>query len=142
MAAHILIDGQGLLADFVYDQLSGNYLVKRQSILEEVPEETELALVLHDAWHPSVHQKAEERFRATGIPWLRGFVSFGEGIIGPLVHPDTPGCSRCADIRRIDSWIRSPRNVGVSDENGSRRRCTARCMGITNGTIANGNFDM
>ena len=101
MAAHILIDGQGLLADFVYDQLSGNYLVKRQSILEEVPEETELALVLHDAWHPSVHQKAEERFRATGIPWLRGFVSFGEGIIGPLVRPDTPGCSRCADIRRM-----------------------------------------
>ena len=101
MAAHILIDGQGLLADFVYDQLSGNYLVKRQSILEEVPEETELALVLHDAWHPSVHQKAEERFRATGIPWLRGFVSFGEGMIGPLVRPDTPGCSRCADIRRM-----------------------------------------
>jgi ribosomal protein S12 methylthiotransferase accessory factor len=101
MAAHILMDGQGLLADFVYDQLSGNYLIKRQSILEEVPEETELALVLHDAWDPSVHQKAEERFRATGIPWFRGFVSFGEGIIGPLVHPDMPGCSRCADIRRM-----------------------------------------
>ena len=101
MTAHILIDGHGLLADFVYDQLSGNYLVKRQSIFEEIPEEIELALVLHDAWHPSVHQKAEERFRATGIPWLRGFVSFGEGIIGPLVYPDKPGCSRCADIRRI-----------------------------------------
>lgn len=101
MAAHILLDGQGLLADFVYDQLSGNYLVKRQSILEEVPEETELALVLRDAWDPLVHQKAEERFRATGIPWLRGFVSFGEGIIGPFVRPDTPGCSCCADIRRI-----------------------------------------
>jgi ribosomal protein S12 methylthiotransferase accessory factor len=101
MAAHILIDGEGLLADYVYDQLSGNYLVKRQSILEEVPEETELALVLHDSWHPSVHQKAEERFRAAGIPWLRGFVSFGEGFIGPFVRPDTPGCSRCADIRRM-----------------------------------------
>ncbi|NEU32503.1 TOMM precursor leader peptide-binding protein [bacterium LRH843] len=101
MTAHILIDGQGLLADFVYEQLSGNYLVKRQSPLEEVPEETELALVLHDAWHPAVHQKAEERFRAIGIPWLRGFVSFGEGIIGPFVRPDIPGCSRCADIRRM-----------------------------------------
>jgi ribosomal protein S12 methylthiotransferase accessory factor len=101
MTAHILIDGQGLLADFVYDQLSGNYQVTRQSILEEVPEEIELALVLHDAWHPSVHQKAEERFRASGIRWLRGFVSLGEGIIGPLVYPDRPGCSRCADIRRM-----------------------------------------
>lgn len=101
MTAHILIDGHGLLADFVYDQLSDNYPITRQSILEEVPKETELALVLHDAWHPSVYQKAEERLRGTGIPWLRGFVLFGEGIIGPLVHPDKMGCSRCADIRRI-----------------------------------------
>ncbi|EKN69980.1 TOMM precursor leader peptide-binding protein [Schinkia azotoformans] len=101
MAAYIVIDGQGLLADFVYDQLSSNYLVKRQSIVEEVPKETELALVLHDAWHPSVHQKAAERFRDIGIPWLRGFVSFGEGIIGPFVRPGTQGCSHCADIRRI-----------------------------------------
>ncbi|GIN94807.1 hypothetical protein J6TS1_06770 [Siminovitchia terrae] len=101
MAAHILIDGQGLLADFVYEQLSENFIVKRQSIVEEVPEDTKIALVLHDAWHPSVHQKAEERFRAIGIPWLRGFVLFGEGIIGPFVHPDIPGCSRCADLRRM-----------------------------------------
>ncbi|KMY50127.1 TOMM precursor leader peptide-binding protein [Peribacillus loiseleuriae] len=101
MTAHILIDGHGLLADFVYDQLSGNFPVTRQSILEVVPKETKLALVLNDAWHPSVHQKAEEKLRGTGIPWLRGFVSFGEGVIGPLVHPDTIGCSRCADIRRI-----------------------------------------
>ncbi|SDM27200.1 TOMM precursor leader peptide-binding protein [Bacillus sp. OK048] len=101
MAAHILIDGEGLLADYVFDQLSGNYLVRRQSLLEEVPEETELALVLSDAWNPAIHQKAEEKYRNTGIPWLRGFVSFGEGIIGPLVRPDTPGCSFCADIRRM-----------------------------------------
>ncbi|MCQ6274756.1 TOMM precursor leader peptide-binding protein [Bacillus sp. V3B] len=101
MAASILMDGKGLLADFVYNQLSGNYLIKRQSILEEIPEEIELALVLHDAWYPSVHQKAEERFRAAGIPWLRGFVSFGEGIMGPFVRPDTQGCSQCADIRRM-----------------------------------------
>ena len=67
MAAQILIDGKGLLADFVYNQLSENYSLKRQSILEEVPEEIELALVLHDAWHPSVHQKAEERFRALQV---------------------------------------------------------------------------
>lgn len=101
MAAHILLDGHGLLAEFVYDQLSSNYPVKRQSIEEEIPEEIELALVLHDAWHPSVHQNAEQRFRDKGIPWLRGFVSFGEGIIGPFVQPDKPGCSHCADIRRI-----------------------------------------
>lgn len=101
MTAHILITGDGLLADYVSDQLSSNYLIRRQAILEEIPEETELALVLSDAWHPSNHQKAEERFRSSGIPWLRGFVSFGEGLIGPLVRPDKPGCSLCADKRRL-----------------------------------------
>ncbi|WP_316571384.1 TOMM precursor leader peptide-binding protein [Neobacillus sp. YIM B06451] len=101
MAAQIVIDGKGLLADFVHNRLSESFSIKRQSIGESVPVETELALVLHDSWHPLVHQKAEERFREAGIPWLRGFVSFGEGIIGPFVRPDTPGCSCCADIRRI-----------------------------------------
>ncbi|WP_053363419.1 TOMM precursor leader peptide-binding protein [Bacillus sp. FJAT-27251] len=99
MAAYILIDGEGLLAEYVYDQLSPNYIVRRQSILEEVPENTELVLVLHDTWKPHVHQKAEERLRGLGIPWLRGFVSFGEGIIGPFVRPDVPGCTQCADMR-------------------------------------------
>ncbi|WP_042461349.1 TOMM precursor leader peptide-binding protein [Neobacillus dielmonensis] len=101
MTPHILIVGDGLLADYVYDHLSTNYLVKRQSMMEEISDEIELALVLDDAWHPSIHQKAEERFRFSGIPWLRGFVSFGEGIIGPLVRQGTSGCSLCADKRRL-----------------------------------------
>ena len=101
MTAQILIDGDGLLAEYVFEQLSATYQVKRQSMIEEIPEETELALVLDDAWHPSKHRKADERFKAAGIPWLRGFVSFGEGIIGPYVRHDTPGCSRCADKRRL-----------------------------------------
>ncbi|WP_379968269.1 TOMM precursor leader peptide-binding protein [Ectobacillus sp. sgz5001026] len=101
MAAQILIEGEGVLADYVSDLLSIDYDIRRQSNLAEVPKETELALVLHDGWHPSIHQKAEEKFRTARIPWLRGFVSFGEGIIGPIVYPDGRGCSRCADIRRM-----------------------------------------
>jgi ribosomal protein S12 methylthiotransferase accessory factor len=102
MDAGVLIVGEGLLADFVYEELSVQYQVVRQiDFEEEVPEETDLALVLHDAWHPSVHHKAEDVLRSSGIPWLRGFVSFGEGVIGPLVRPSTSGCSQCADIRRL-----------------------------------------
>ncbi|MDQ6598469.1 TOMM precursor leader peptide-binding protein [Bacillus salipaludis] len=101
MTAQILIDGDGLLAEYVFEQLSTTYQVRRQSMNEEIPEETELALVLDDAWYPSKHRKADERFKAAGIPWLRGFVSFGEGIIGPFVRPSTPGCSHCADKRRL-----------------------------------------
>jgi ribosomal protein S12 methylthiotransferase accessory factor len=102
MGARVLMVGEGVLADFVYEKLSVQYQVVRQIDFEEgIPEETGLALVLHDAWHPSVHHKAEEVLRLSGIPWLRGFVSFGEGVIGPLVRPNTPGCSQCADMRRL-----------------------------------------
>ena len=57
MAAQILMDGKGLLADIVYHQLSENYSLKRQSILEEVSEEIEFVLVLHDACIPPLIQK-------------------------------------------------------------------------------------
>ncbi|NHM30899.1 TOMM precursor leader peptide-binding protein [Neobacillus terrae] len=101
MAAQIQIYGDGLLAEWVHEHLSEQYKVGRISNLEEVTIETELALVLHDAWYPSEHQKAEEKLRTLRIPWVMGFVMFGEGIIGPLVRPNKPGCSRCAELRRM-----------------------------------------
>ncbi|WP_078410373.1 TOMM precursor leader peptide-binding protein [Priestia abyssalis] len=102
MSAVVVIVGEGLLADFVCGELSAAYQVIRHTDFGEgVPESTDLVLVLHDAWNPSVHQKAEEALRPTAIPWLRGFVSFGEGVIGPLVRSDTQGCSQCAEIRRL-----------------------------------------
>ncbi|RJX40279.1 bacteriocin biosynthesis protein SagD [Paenibacillus pinisoli] len=102
MSARIAIVGEGVLADCVHGELSAQFEVVRQFDFEAgVPEAVDIVLVLHDAWHPHVHQKAEEALRATGIPWLRGFVSFGEGVIGPLVRPGIQGCSQCADTRRL-----------------------------------------
>jgi ribosomal protein S12 methylthiotransferase accessory factor len=98
----MLVVGEGLLADHICEELSSQYLVFRQTDFGAiVPGSIDLALVLHDAWNPSIHQKAEEVFQRTYTPWLRGFVSFGEGVIGPLVRPGTPGCSQCTDLRRI-----------------------------------------
>ncbi|KAB2338065.1 TOMM precursor leader peptide-binding protein [Cytobacillus depressus] len=102
MSAVVAIVGSGLLADYVCTELSTQIEVLHQTDFEtEVPETANLVLVLHDTWHPSVHRKAEGKLRMAGIPWLRGFVSFGEGIVGPLVYPDKPGCSQCANIRRL-----------------------------------------
>jgi ribosomal protein S12 methylthiotransferase accessory factor len=100
--AVVLVVGEGVLADRVYGEMSSQYQVIRQIDFKAgIPETTDMALVLQDAWNPSVHKKAEEVLRPTGIPWLRGFVSFGEGVVGPLVRPGTPGCSQCADLRRL-----------------------------------------
>lgn len=102
MSAGVMIVGEGLLADFVCGELSSQYQVIRDTELKDRGSETtDLALVLHDAWHPSVHQEAEEVLQSAGIPSLRGFVSFGEGVVGPLVRQGTPGCSQCADSRRF-----------------------------------------
>jgi ribosomal protein S12 methylthiotransferase accessory factor len=102
VSANVLIVGEGLLADYTGRHLSEHVqLVHKIDFEDVVSEATDLVLVLHDAWYPAVHQKAEEVWREKGIPWLRGFVSFGEGVIGPLVNTNSPGCSNCSDIRRI-----------------------------------------
>ncbi len=102
MSASVLVIGEGLMADFVCKALTERYVVTCQpAITEQVQQAPKLALVLHDSWHPDIHQRAEKVFRQYGIPWLRCFVSFGQGIIGPLVLPEKPGCSQCADIRRL-----------------------------------------
>lgn len=98
----IVVVGEGLLADYVCRELSAQYQVVRRTDFEgEISEAPDLVLVLHDTWNPSIHQQAEEVLRPAGIPWLRGFVSFGEGVVGPVVQPDKPGCSQCANMRRL-----------------------------------------
>ncbi|MFD6208114.1 TOMM precursor leader peptide-binding protein [Peribacillus sp. NPDC060253] len=129
MKADVLVVGEGVLADHVSGDLSGQYQVNRQSDFEAgIPQTTALVLVLQDAWNPAVHQKAEELLRPTGIPWLRGFVSFGEGVVGPLVRADTLGCSQCADLRHLMAGRDRQEMLGIRkqlEENGGIQRDVA-----------------
>ncbi|MEX2462397.1 MAG: TOMM precursor leader peptide-binding protein [Paenibacillaceae bacterium] len=102
MSAVVAVVGEGILADFVCGELFEHYEVFRQTdFTDGVPKASELVLVLNDDGDSSIYLKAEEVLQATDIPWLRGFVSFDEGVVGPLVHPNTPGCSQCADNRHL-----------------------------------------
>ncbi|QGQ96597.1 bacteriocin biosynthesis protein SagD [Paenibacillus psychroresistens] len=102
MSAVIAVVGDGMLADFVCGELSEHYDVFRQTdFTAGVPKASELVLMLNDNQDSSMYLKAEEELRAVGIPWLRGFVSFDEGVVGPMVHPNIPGCSLCADNRHL-----------------------------------------
>ncbi|WP_042161509.1 TOMM precursor leader peptide-binding protein [Paenibacillus gorillae] len=112
MSTIVAIVGAGQLADYVNDILSASYqLVRVNELASELPETTELALVLSDGNDAASHLIAEDVFKKSGIPWLRGFVAFGEGVIGPLVVHGQAGCSQCADLRllmagndRKDMW--------------------------------------
>lgn len=102
MSAVVAVVGEGGLADLVCGELSALYRIERLTDFRSgVPAATDFALVLHDAWHPSAHREAEKVLQTAGIPWLRGFVAFGEGVVGPLVRPGLPRCSQCADTRRL-----------------------------------------
>ncbi|MGZ0049389.1 TOMM precursor leader peptide-binding protein [Brevibacillus gelatini] len=101
MGKEILIVGEGLLADLVYSQLHADFRLTRQRTVERVTARADMALVLQDGWRPHEHLEAEKWFQASGIPWLRAFVSFGEAVVGPYVQPGVPGCSQCADMRRL-----------------------------------------
>ncbi|CAH0120018.1 hypothetical protein PAE9249_02527 [Paenibacillus sp. CECT 9249] len=102
VSACVAMIGEGVLADLVYGELSALFRIERQNDpTTAIPEEADFALVLSDAYHPAVHRQAETALQAAGIPWLRGFVAFGEGMVGPLVRPEAPGCTLCADTRRF-----------------------------------------
>ncbi|MFC5451614.1 TOMM precursor leader peptide-binding protein [Paenibacillus aestuarii] len=102
MNAIISIIGDGLLAEFVCGKLLDSYQVIRQTdFTKDVPIAAKLVLVLHDDWPSSGYIEAEEALQQARIPWLRGFISRDEGIVGPLVRPGVPSCSQCADNRRF-----------------------------------------
>lgn len=101
MSAVVTIIGSGQLADFVSDELSPRYeTIRRTDGQTAILEETDMVLLLHDTWRPALHRETGKALQRLGVPWLRGFVAFGEGVIGPLVRPGRPGCSLCADTRR------------------------------------------
>lgn len=102
MSGVVAVYGEGQLANYVCEQLEENFqLIRVRDLAAGVPETAQLALILDDGYDAASHLLAEEIFAVTGTPWLRGFVSFGEGIIGPLVVPGEMGCSQCADHRRL-----------------------------------------
>ena len=102
MTPLLLIVGDGMLAGFVQRELSKQYEVIRHPNFDAaIPEPIQMALVLNDGWNPNMYKKAEESLRKTGIPWLRAFIAFGVGMIGPLSQKDIPGCSQCVDLRRL-----------------------------------------
>ncbi|MFB7139013.1 TOMM precursor leader peptide-binding protein [Gottfriedia sp. NPDC056225] len=102
MKSVVTILGDGLLTKYVSEILLNNYqIVQQKEIDEPIQEDTNLILILDDAWNPKVLEKADEKLRIANVPWLRACVSFGEGVIGPLVRPGKVGCIKCADYRRI-----------------------------------------
>ncbi len=128
MSTGITLVGKGMLQKRVAEELAPHYhLNLLQDLDGTISKRTRLLLVIDDYWNPTIHRKAEEVARELGINWLRGFLSFGEGVVGPLVRPGREGCSQCADTRKMmaandreDLWsiqqALSEADSGIHDE--------------------------
>ncbi|MBX5437334.1 MAG: TOMM precursor leader peptide-binding protein [Alicyclobacillaceae bacterium] len=135
MSGTVLVVGKGGWADQVAAVLSPAHQVLRSAeVPAAVTRPVNLALVLDDAWHPGRYREAEQVFRAAGVPWIRGFIAFGEGIVGPLVRPGHPGCSQCADTRwfmagqdRPEMWLLEQQRIA---QGGPKRDAWASRTGL------------
>jgi len=126
LTTNVAIVGTGLLAEFVEQTLTQDEQIQsivqltRQNDFRDGIPRADLMLVLSDSYHASLHAEAEHISRQTDTPWLRGFVSFGEGIVGPFVGRDTPGCSQCADTRFLIAGRDRKENWGLQQKVGHR----------------------
>ncbi|WP_159887326.1 TOMM precursor leader peptide-binding protein [Paenibacillus puerhi] len=95
----VAVIGEGVLAQLVGEELSGQYEVIKQANLKPgAPQGSQLILLLHDdedAW-----QGSDDILQLGDTPWLSAMVSVDEGWIGPLAKPGLPGCTSCAEYRR------------------------------------------
>ncbi|KIL34148.1 bacteriocin biosynthesis protein SagD [Cohnella kolymensis] len=103
MTRLVAIIGEGVLADYVFQHLTDEQwsVVRYTDFPDETMQRAVLAIVASDGCQPSVDESAQQWSERTGTSWLRGFASFGEAVIGPLIRPGRPGCAECADLRRI-----------------------------------------
>jgi len=139
LTTHIAIVGTGSLAEFVGqalaqdEQVQSNVRLTRQNDFRDGIPRADLMLVLSDSIHTTLHAEAEHISRQTSTPWLRGFVSFGEGIIGPFVSRDTPGCSQCADTRFLMAGRDRKENWGLLHKVGNRDEVSRDAWATSNG---------
>jgi len=98
----VAIVGGGRLARETSERLAGFCgVIRLPDLAAGAPQGADLVLMLSDEWRPSEFETAERALREAGLPWIGGFVAYDEGIVGPLVAPGKPGCSQCADARRL-----------------------------------------
>jgi ribosomal protein S12 methylthiotransferase accessory factor len=98
------IIGEGQLAEQTTKALEMlyNVLPLGTAWKEKSWKEADLLLVLSDNWEAFLHREIQHIVSSTSIPWLRCFIQFGEGIIGPLVQNKST-CFHCADRRLLMS---------------------------------------
>ncbi len=116
MTQNILLIGDGLLADYVHDQLCKQYSIIRQHTLPEVlPENIHLALVLHDGSPSTIHHDAELIFGQIifhGYVVLLHLAKVLSVLTFILLRPDVP----IVLMDAVLSLALTKRNVGTTAE--------------------------
>jgi len=109
----VAVCGDGLIADAAAEALGEVAAMRRvtaQILL--APGDWDGLLVASDCWDLRVHATAHAASQARRIPWMPVHTELSTAVIGPLTHPDQPGCPMCFGLRRKHN---SAENMARSD---------------------------
>lgn len=77
--------------------------ILRDSCSEGIPSEAAIVVIVSEKPEETDLYAEEETMHSYGVPWLRISNSNDQCMIGPLVRPDAPGCSLCANTRVLNA---------------------------------------
>lgn len=103
MSRAISVIGEGMLSEAVRELLTDDFVLLAGGPLDFDNMDIEAAVILQDDWDPTFFRREEKTMQTAGVPWLGGYIDHAEAVLGPLVRPGTPGCSQCADQRRLNA---------------------------------------
>lgn len=126
--SNIILIGEGVLQKAVRQAL-----VPRWNLAAMTPEALDSAslgqtalISVSDSWQPDLDQRLNAFSVTKGIPWLRVYLAFGVGIVGPWVRPGIPGCVRCAELRELLAREDGPQFLQLRERIGQQPSSSAR----------------
>jgi ribosomal protein S12 methylthiotransferase accessory factor len=115
--AALAVAGSGRLYEAVWRELEPDYqlIPLGDEALPGDSGQTSALLCLHDRWMPEREAALNRSCREQGLPWLRAALVLGQGLIGPWVRADAPGCLACAEARMLAAREDAPAFAALRD---------------------------
>lgn len=108
--------GCGLIYQQVRQQLEQHCVLLTLKLEDFALAEQTCALFLsiHDTWQPRTQSILNRYSLQWRIPWLRAYVGWGQGVIGPCVFPWESGCMTCAETRQLAAREDAPHCIALN----------------------------
>lgn len=99
------LGGQGLIYKRVKHLVEGRYRIVPCDATSSPQQLAACRIVVYcsDTWFPTTLQQINRHCLQAGVALLPVYTHFDEGVIGPCVVPQRPGCTSCAELRTFEA---------------------------------------